>query len=231
MASLSGYVEHNCIVTDAIKRERADYFIDCKVEEDLLNSQILSVKNLFIDYPHEWAVCGGWSIDLHLGKQTREHKDIDIFIWRKNQIFVQRYLLERGWLLEIAHNGELSKWKRNDYIELPMHGIWCKHEDFEPHFIELLLNECNETHYQHRRDISIQLPFGQVIIESEDGIPYLAPQIALLYKSHRLNNDNQHDFEVGFPTLNGEQQKWLLTNIGKLYGGNHKWLKYYRKSS
>ena len=29
-----------------------------------------------------WAVAGGWAIDLHLGRQTREHGDLEVAIPR-----------------------------------------------------------------------------------------------------------------------------------------------------
>lgn len=31
-----------------------------------------------------WWIAGGWAIDLFLGRQTREHQDIDVLILRRD---------------------------------------------------------------------------------------------------------------------------------------------------
>ncbi len=188
-------------------------------------SDINNVASLMENYQRDQAICGGWAIDLFLGKVTREHKDIDLFIWRKDQLYAQRYFLRRGWKLQVAYGGELRKWEKDDFLELPKHGIWCKHETHQPDFVELLLNDCNETHFLFRRDKSIRLPLEQVILQSDSGIPYLAPEIVLLYKSNNTEDEgNQHDFEVCFPELAKNQQQWLMDNLRKLYAGRNKWL-------
>jgi hypothetical protein len=48
----------------------------------------------------DWFVAGGWAIDLFLEKTTRPHEDIEIAIFRKNQLALQDYL--DGWLLKKA---------------------------------------------------------------------------------------------------------------------------------
>ena len=39
-----------------------------------------------------WWIAGGWAIDLHLGRQTREHGDTDVVILRDDQLVVQQHL-------------------------------------------------------------------------------------------------------------------------------------------
>ncbi|WP_445326865.1 nucleotidyltransferase domain-containing protein [Solibacillus sp. FSL W7-1464] len=39
-------------------------------------------------------IAGGWAIDLLIGKETREHKDIAIF--RKDQLNLKAYLKRMG---------------------------------------------------------------------------------------------------------------------------------------
>jgi Aminoglycoside-2''-adenylyltransferase len=31
-----------------------------------------------------WWIAGGWAIDLFLGRQTREHEDLDVLILRRD---------------------------------------------------------------------------------------------------------------------------------------------------
>ena len=51
-----------------------------------------------LDVP--WWIAGGWAIDLFVGRQTREHEDIDILILRRDQHAV-RALLE-SWDVQAA---------------------------------------------------------------------------------------------------------------------------------
>jgi hypothetical protein len=129
----------------------------------MTNVEISAIKSLMIDFNQDWAICGGWAIDLFLGRQTREH----------------------------SH---------------------------EPNFIEVLLNESDETHFLFRRDKSICHLKGELIHFSEEGIPYLAPEIVLLYKSKKLDKNNQHDFEVCASELGDGQKEWLKSGLEKLYG-------------
>lgn len=35
--------------------------------------------------PCPWFVAGGWAIDLHLGRATRPHGDVDVAVYRHDQ--------------------------------------------------------------------------------------------------------------------------------------------------
>src|SRR5215470_10583278 len=43
------------------------------------------VATFFAPLPALWWIAGGWGIDLFLGKQTREHEDIDVQVLRHDQ--------------------------------------------------------------------------------------------------------------------------------------------------
>src|SRR3712207_5969706 len=96
-----------------------------------------AIAALMADFDWPWAFCGGWAIDLWLGRVTREHKDVDILVFRRDQRAVQSYLRARGWTLEIAHHGVLTPWAEGEFIELPRHGIWCKNPAHDPDFLEV----------------------------------------------------------------------------------------------
>jgi hypothetical protein len=36
-------------------------------------------------FPAPWALCGGWAIDAWLGRQTREHGDVDVSVFLQDQ--------------------------------------------------------------------------------------------------------------------------------------------------
>jgi hypothetical protein len=192
---------------------------------DIGFSDVIQAVNVFSDYHRPWAVCGGWAIDLYIGRVTRPHKDVDFIVLRKDQLIIQEYLSSRGWTLEEAVSGQLVPWQIGEWIHLPVHIIWCKNYNASPDFIELLFNEVDEVNFHFRRDASITLPVEKMIISSRSGIPILAPEIVLLYKSGNPEDPFvAADFKNVLPKLSSETRDWLVTALKKLYV-DHVWIK------
>ena len=72
--------------------------------------QALSVHG--VDY---WLF-GGWAVDFHAGRVTREHADIDIAIWSDDRERVATLLLDRAWV----HRPEAGE---DGYTSYDRHGI------------------------------------------------------------------------------------------------------------
>jgi len=178
---------------------------------------ILQAVKVVSEYDGIWAVCGGWAIDLYLNRITRHHKDFDFAILRRDQLSIQNYLSVRGWTLEKAASGQLLPWETGEWIDPPVHTIWCKHPSATPNFIELLFNERDDFNFLFRRDFSITLPVKKMILSSPLRIPILAPEIVILYKS--LNTEepsNTADFRNVLPTLSSESRDWFERSLRKL---------------
>jgi hypothetical protein len=77
-----------------------------------------------------WWVADGWALDLWLGRQTREHLDLDIAILRRDQWLVRQRL--DGWDLCVAEDGMLSPLANESQLEPPRHAIWCRAEGAVP---------------------------------------------------------------------------------------------------
>jgi hypothetical protein len=182
-----------------------------------------AVATLMAEYPHPWAFCGGWAIDLFLDRQTRQHKDIDVAIARRDQLRAQAYLVGRGWSLQVAHQGALTDWPAGEYLELPRHGIWCRHPSAAPDFLELLLNEIEGETFRFRRNRTISRPLPEALIVAPSGLPILAPEIALLYKSSSLDADNWSDFRAALPALDADRRGWLGAALAS-QDAAHPWL-------
>ncbi len=54
------------------------------------------------------------------GQRNREHKDIEIAIFRKDQLYLKSYLIE--WAFKKAINRELYTWG-DEFLELTVHEI------------------------------------------------------------------------------------------------------------
>lgn len=189
-----------------------------------MDKEFQRIVQLFQTFSHPWAVCGGWAIDLFVGHATRHHKDVDIAVFRDDQLAVQSFLLGRGWHLQKVVNKTLANWESSEYLTLPTHNIWCNHPDWSPNYLEVLFSDTQDEQFCFRKDISIRRPINQTFIMSKAGIPILAPEIVLLYKSHSLDKpEYQQDFEVTLPLLNSAQRTWLKQTLERFHG-EHLWL-------
>jgi hypothetical protein len=134
---------------------------------------------LMRDYGRPWWIGGGWAVDLFVGRETREHTDLDVVIFRSDQEHAFGYF--EGWDLQVAHDGKLTPW-HGEPLELPVHTLWARSSPDVPWELELFLMESDEERWRFRRDLRVTLPLDLVGLE-RDGIPYLAPELALLYKA------------------------------------------------
>ena len=183
--------------------------------------EVRRVGALLGDLRCEWYVCGGWALDLFLGRVTRTHKDVDVAVARRDQLDVQGYLRRRGWELEKAARGRLSPWEEGEELRLPLHGVWCRNEAHDPDFFELLLNEIDDETFRFRRDPTVTLPRARMSLRSPSGLPVLAPEIVLLYKS---NSPEEYggDFANAAPALSRESRAWLKRALDRVSPG-HAW--------
>jgi len=186
---------------------------------------IESIATLLTPLPITWGFCGGWAIDLFLNRVTRSHKDVDVAILRTDQRLVFDFLRQRGWTLEQAVDGKLHPFQEDEFLTPPVHTIWCRNAGYHPDFLEVLLNESEGDQFVFRRDHSIRCSLQEAFVISPSGIPILAPEIALLYKSKSpLYVGNHLDFQSVIPLLNAHRRQWLTQALIKL-SPEHEWLK------
>ena len=74
-----------------------------------------------------------------------------------------------------------------------------------------------------RRDANTGRSLERAIRRSADGIPYLAPEIQLLYKSKAIRSKDQTDFDAVIGYLDQDARAWLWKSIARL-DPNHAWL-------
>ncbi len=192
----------------------------------IFDRAIDSIATLLAHLPVPWGFCGGWAIDLFLNRITRLHKDVDVAILRTDQRVVFEFLRQRGWTLEKAVQGTLIPFQGDELITLPVHTIWCQNAQHYPDFLEILLNDSEKDQFLFRRDRSICYPSIEAVLLSSSGLPILAPEIVLLYKSNDLESaENRWDFQYTLPALNIQRRRWLSEALRKL-APEHEWLKF-----
>jgi Aminoglycoside-2''-adenylyltransferase len=172
---------------------------------------------------------GGWAIDLYLRRVTREHHDIDVLVMRRDHLQLHKALHEFSLKKIIPHpeglvnRGTLSEWPRGERLELPVHQINAyRADEAEPAF-QVMLAESNDHEWIFRRNPKVRMPLARMGIHPLWGLPYLAPEIVLLFKAKHLEARDRIDFENAIPTLSADVRTWLREAIEKTHPG-HEWL-------
>src|SRR5215208_1996881 len=141
--------------------------------------------------PVPWWIAGGWAIDLFVGGSTRDHDDVDVAVLRPDQLAVQSHL--DGWDLRVAHHGRLAPWVPGRPLAPDEHGIWARPGPASPWRLELLIDEVVDGQWAYRRNPGVRLPPERLGRRTATGLPYLRPEVVLLYKSRRPREPDEHD--------------------------------------
>ncbi len=157
-----------------------------------------------------WVIAGGWAIDLFLGRVTRVHHDVDVVIARNDQLTVQAYLSARGWKWAAPNEQRLEPWPPQTTLELPR---FQAHAHRDGAVLDFLFSPIENGIWRFRRDPSIVRTVERMRLKTEAGLPFLAPELALLFKSKRTEgagrSKDEADFEKIQALLEPERRTWL----------------------
>jgi hypothetical protein len=168
-----------------------------------------------------WAVAGGWAIDAFLGRVTREHADIDIAVWRGDQSRM-RSALAPDWQFEIIEDGQRRPWRVGETLLPPIHEIHAHRAGLPQSTLEFLLNDHDTSTWIYRRDTAVRLAIDRTILR-RDAVPFLAPEIVLVYKSKDPRPHDDMDLRAALPAMTSRQRLWLRDAIARATGA-HPWL-------
>jgi hypothetical protein len=182
---------------------------------------VAEVTVLLDGMPARWWIAGGWAIDLFAGASTRDHDDVDVAVLRPDQAAVQAHL--DGWDLRVARDGRLVPWAPGRPLAPDEHGIWARPDPASPWRLELLVDEVVDGQWAYRRNLAVRLPLVRLGRETAEGVPYLCPEVVLLYKSRRPRAADEHDARVAIPRLSGAERSWLAAAIAA-DAPDHHWL-------
>jgi hypothetical protein len=167
-----------------------------------------------------WCVAAGWALDLFRGRQTRAHGDIEIAIPAAG--FPEVRSRFPGYAFDAVGSGRI--WADATPQELAaVHQTWLR----DPATGNYLLDVFREPHdgdtWVCRRDESIRFPYREIIHRTQGGIPYLAPELVLLFKAKHAREKDQADFDATVPHMTPAQRQALATLIARVHPGHH-WL-------
>lgn len=176
---------------------------------------------LFADYPGRWWIAGGWAIEAFTGI-TRKHDDIDPSVLRSD-LPLLRHHLEGKLDIWSASSGALRPLLPDEpELEGAANQVWTRPEALAPWEYDILLAPGTPQEWVYRRDESIRLPMDEAVW-LHDGIPYLRPEIQLLYKAAGLRPKDQADFDAAAPLLDAGQRTFLRDGLVRTLP-THPWL-------
>jgi hypothetical protein len=167
-----------------------------------------------------WCVAAGWALDLFRGRQTREHGDIEIAVPAAGFLDIRGRF--PAYIFDAVGNGR--NWEDATPDELAAtHQTWLR----DPGTGGYLLDVFREPHQGDiwicRRDETIQFPYRDIIHYTEDAIPYLAPELVLLFKAKHARPKDQADFDETVPHMTPDQRATLADLLARVHPG-HRWL-------
>jgi hypothetical protein len=181
-------------------------------------------------FPAPWALCGGWAVDAWLGRQTRDHDDVDISVFIEDQRALFDHLA--GWQL-VAHDlDDTHQTWDGRHLDLPNH-IQARHDaDGRPtdrvdaasqqfFGLDIQLGDRSDGEWVLSRQPRISLPLERGVRRSPWGLPTVVPEALLFFKAHELRRRDKVDFLALLPHLTQEQSDWLRSAIALV---GHPWL-------
>ena len=178
------------------------------------------VRDLFRDVKVPWYIAGGWALDLYLGRASRSHTDIDVAVYRQDLGAIRKALGD--WELFIAESGTLTPW-RDGELPKSAHELWCRERGKDAWQLEILVEERSGDRWTYRRDPDVGLRASDIGRTTSEGIPYLRPEIQLLYKSKDPRPVDETDFLTLLPRLDPAQKAFLSAGIWTT-APRHRWL-------
>ncbi|WP_337101947.1 nucleotidyltransferase domain-containing protein [Paenibacillus sp. YIM B09110] len=181
-------------------------------------------ERIFSVLPVKWMIAGGWALDLHAGKQSRPHGDIDIVLFREEHVAAFD-LLSAECELYKAEKGKLSRWRQGEYLSATK-DIWARRIGGSSWAFQMMLVDTEQGDWVYRRETAIRRAAAEILVRTKEGIPYLRPEIQLLYKggSSDIREKDEQDLQRMLPLLSEDEKQWLTSALIAQFPRGHRWV-------
>jgi hypothetical protein len=175
------------------------------------------------DVSAPWAVAGGWALDLWLGKQTREHEDLEIAVPTAFFPEIQARLEGQGLKLFAIDDGQVIALAPGEAPAPQTHQTWVMEPVMQGWRMDIFREPGDAQTWIYRRTGELSAPRAWATGRTADAIPYIAPQIVLLFKAKATRDKDQADFAIAAPRLSSEARDWLAAALRTIQPG-HPWI-------
>jgi len=165
-----------------------------------------------------WGVVGGWAIDVHVGRVTRPHADLEIAVPAQSFDDIAAALPDLEW--DVVGDGRL--WPYPDALA-DFHQTWLRDPASGSFLLDVFREDHDDTTWTYRRDPTITLPSAEAYLQTGNGLRYLTPELVLLFKAEHQRPKDEQDFAAVLPMLDRRQRTRLRTWLERT-GAGHRWL-------
>jgi hypothetical protein len=167
-----------------------------------------------------WYIAAGWALDLFRGRSTREHGDIEIGVPAGRFPEVRDRF--PGYAFDVPGGDRIWENATPDVLA-GTHQTWLRDPASGRYLIDVFREPHDGDIWICRRDEAIRFPYSEIIRRTEDGIPYLAPELVLLFKAKAARSKDQADFDATLPCMTPRQRDTLAELLARVHPG-HPWL-------
>jgi hypothetical protein len=174
-----------------------------------------------IDVP--WRVSAGWAVDLFLGRERREHEDLELAVPADRFGEIADALGELDFHVVTAGIAEPVSTDAGADLLATVHQTWGLDRGANVWRVDVFREPSVGDTWIARRDETIRLPYDEVIERTPDGVPYERPEIVLLFKAKHARAKDEADLAAVLPHLSAERRALLAGWIERVHPG-HFWL-------
>lgn len=171
-----------------------------------------------VDVP--WYVAGGWALELFRGAPQRDHSDLEIGIPAAVFPLVRECFSE--YVFDTVDDGCIWYDAAPEALAAT-HQTWLRDPVSGDYLVDVFREPHDGDTWICRHSSAIRLPYAEIIDHTAEGVPFLVPELALLFKAKHARPKDQGDFETTVPHLSSRQRATLADLVGQLYP-NHRWL-------
>jgi hypothetical protein len=175
---------------------------------------------LLRDVGVRWYVAAGWAVDLFVGRRTREHEDLEIAVPAEDFPRLRPALPQ----FEFVIPSPDRYWPVDDAAAFAWsHQTWARDEHGRYRF-DVFREPWDGETWMYRRDPSIRRSYRETVRQTVAGIPYLVPEVVLLFKAKQARPRDEADLATALPLLDQPARTWLMHALERVHPG-HPWLK------
>ncbi|MHB1091113.1 MAG: nucleotidyltransferase domain-containing protein [Ilumatobacteraceae bacterium] len=165
-----------------------------------------------------WWISGGLALELHLGRSWRDHDDTDVSLVR-GDVPELRSVLD-GWDIHVAAAGQLESWTGHELLsERHQNNLRCRRDANGPWCLDVTISEGDSDCWVYRRDPRIRIPWADAVLQTANSVPYLAPELQLLFKSKDHREKDDVDARQVIPELSTARRD----RLARLLPTTHPW--------
>ncbi|MGI8870817.1 MAG: nucleotidyltransferase domain-containing protein [Mycobacteriales bacterium] len=169
------------------------------------------INELLAGVDARWSVIGGWALDVWRGHQTRDHADLEIATPQFDFTAIRERLSD----CEFFVAGRDGFWPVDGagghYFDFP--ETWARDRRSGRWKVDVIRNQYDGDTWVCQAERSVRMPYDEAVAVSATGIPYLKPELVLLYKGIHLRPGDDRDLSSAVSLLTTERRSWLANTL------------------